>query len=114
MNLRPPKGSGFSKTGLEDPVGEALAHEILGEKFATHGRLVEKLEKALAALDAAPGDAPERPECVSAASQALYHLVVQRDLMRMHGTERFLTEMGVPMALRAAIVPPRPSRRWRR
>ena len=55
MSLRPPKVAGArglpsAARPADDPLGQTLDQEILAEKFATHGRLVEKLERLLVRL----------------------------------------------------------------
>lgn len=52
MSVRPPKALAPKDPLSEDPLAAALEHEVLAEKAATYGRLVQKLEKALAALRA--------------------------------------------------------------
>ena len=119
MSLRPPRLSSgkaplrtTAANPADDPLAATLEQEILAEKFGTYGRLVEKLEKALAALEEARDGTEAHRAAFAAASEALYHVVVQRDLLRLPATDRFLAEIGVPAALKARIVPPRIS--WRR
>lgn len=52
MSVRPPKTLGPKNALKPDPLAASLEHEVLAEKAATYGRLVQKLEKALAALRA--------------------------------------------------------------
>ena len=119
MSLRPPRlNSGrtplrtLAADPADDPLAATIDQEILAEKFGTYSRLVEKLEKALKALEAAEDGSEAHGRAFAAASEALYHVVVQRDLLRLPATDRFLAELGVPPALKARIVPPRIA--WRR
>ena len=114
---------------------------------ATYGRLMQALEKALAALrafdegdgagsqdfraqrgkrDRAPGESrparsregeartdvsasqgvsasEARDELVAAAGEALWHVVIQRDVMRLSGTKQFLKEMKLPPEVMLAM-----------
>lgn len=49
MTLQPPKALAPEK-GNDNPLNAALEHEILAEKAATYGRLLKRLEEALAEL----------------------------------------------------------------
>ncbi len=74
MSVRPPKA--FAPKSQATPFEEALDHEIRGEMAGTHGRLLQVLEKRLAALAAfdarTPDAAPaERDPLVAAAGEAL-------------------------------------------
>ena len=75
MFIRPPKALAPRDPLKQDPLSAALEHEVLAEKAATYGRLVQKLEKALAKLRE---DWSE--ETLNAAGQALWYVMVQRDL----------------------------------
>jgi len=120
MSLRPPRLSTgrtpprtvAASSPAGDPLAASLEQENLAEKLATHSRLVGKLERALAGLEAAEAGTGEHRRRLAAASEAVYHLVVQRDLLRLPDTDRFLAGLGVPAALRARVVPPRIA--WRR
>jgi hypothetical protein len=120
MSLRPPRlSSGKSPLRTlanpsDDPLAETLDQEILAEKFGTYSRLVDRLERAIAALGESEPGTQDHEARFAAASEALYHVVVQRDLLKLPATERFLAELGVPPALRARVLPPRMIRRRRR
>lgn len=79
----------------QDPLSAALEHEVLAEKAATYGRLVQKLEKALAKLRE---DWSE--ETLNAAGQALWYVMVQRDLCGFRRHDLFYKELNVPAAVR--------------
>lgn len=105
MSVRPPQS--FRKPDLVDPMSAALEHEVMGEKVATYSRLNEKLSKALRNLadfdeQSAQSETVEqrRQKLVDRAATALWHVVIQRDLMRLPGTDRYLCELGVPAELR--------------
>lgn len=110
MTVRPP--SSLAPKLLADPLEAALEHEIMAEKAATLGRLLARLEKALQALEACD-DADERPARVDEAGEALWHVVIQRDICGFTRTERFLRDMKVPkeVRLRMGIVRGKPGTR---
>lgn len=114
MPVRPP--SAYAPKSLADPLQAALEHEILSEKASTLGRLLRELEKRLADLrdyeqpavemsageDPAPPSAsdPIRRQKIEAAGNALWHVVIQRDLCGLRQTEKFLADMKVPKSVR--------------
>jgi len=106
MSVRAPQS--FRRGLPEDPIAAALDHEVMGEKVATYVRLNDALAKALRRLarhdeKAAAGEQTverNRDTLVDCAAKALWHVVVQRDLMRLPGTERYLRDMGVPREVR--------------
>ncbi len=140
MAVRPPASLKRPKLG-DNPLAAALDQEILAEMAATYGRLMQALEKALAALrafdegdgagsqdfraqrgkrDRAQGESPPtrsregeartdvsaseaRDELVAAAGEALWHVVIQRDVMRLSGTKQFLKEMKLPPEVMLAM-----------
>ena len=78
-------------------IESALEHEFRSEAAATHGRLLEKLNRTLAALaEADPEDDAATDARVRAAGEALWHLVVQRDVMGFRNTNALLKELDVP------------------
>ena len=147
MAVRPP--SQFKRPKLGDnPLAAALDQEILAEMAGTYGRLMRKLETALAALRAfdeagelkgekateqreasatarrpvgAPtrsregaaragvsaletdGQSDSRDDLVRKAGEALWHVVIQRDVMRLSGTKQFLQELEVPAEVLLAM-----------
>lgn len=103
MSVRPPKA--FAPKPQLTAFEEALDHEIRGEMAGTHGRLLQVLEKRLAVLAAfderTPDAVPaERDPIVAAAGEALWHIVVQRELMGLRRTKSFMDEYGVPAEVR--------------
>ena len=95
-----------------DPLSASLEHEILGEKIATLARLTERLDRALAELADSrqvPDDA-YRVRLTAIAGEALWHVVIQRELCGLTDTERFLRDRQVPRAvrLRMGIAPAKP------
>jgi len=95
MTLRPPKALAPKGALKQDPLTVVLEHEVLAEKAATYGRLVQQLEKALARLH---DDKSE--ETLNAAGQALWHVMVQRDLCGFRNHALFYKELKVPAAVR--------------
>ncbi|ADZ69658.1 DUF6665 family protein [Polymorphum gilvum] len=113
MSIRPPKQL---SDAAQDPLAAALQHEAMAEKAGTLARLTGKLEAALAALAetearlaAAGDDVPRlearREERLALAGEALWHVVIQRELcgLRRHGA--FLDHMGVPKPVRLRMGP---------
>ncbi len=105
--LRPPRI--HAGQHLQDPLTAALEHEILAEKAATLGRLNRRLDKALAALEnhdcAAPASADRQSSAhrdflLDAAGQALWHVVIHRDICGIPGTERLMKDFQVPQEVR--------------
>lgn len=112
MSVRPPKA--FAPKSQASPFEEALNHEIRGEMAGTHGRLLQVLEKRLAALakfDERTPDAAlvDRDLLVAAAGEALWHIVVQRELMGLRRPKSFMDEYGVPTEVRLRMgIRPKP------
>lgn len=100
--VRPPRAlrTEWSRAPLED----ALNQEVLAEKAGTLSRLLERLDRAMDALEAHQASGADEPEARAAlldeAAEALWHVVIQRDLMGLRANERFLRERGVPGAVR--------------
>lgn len=107
MAVRPPRS--LSQELPKDPISASLEHEILAEKAATHGRLLKQLEKTLAALNDPETDTSEESR-LDAAGEALWHIMVQRDLCGFRNTEAFLRELKIPAAVRLRMGVTRPSR----
>jgi hypothetical protein len=116
MPIRPPRAFAKPET---DPVSAALEHEVLAEKAATYARLMKRLEETLQALAALDGiaqftpdanqsrphaaqahEARERERLLDAAGEALWHVVVQRDLCGFRHTDAFMRQLRVPKAVR--------------
>ncbi len=104
MTVRPPNL--LRRKPPPEPLAEPLEQEILAEKAATYGRLVKRLEKALAALSEAgrpeegEGGRDERDRLLEAAGEALWYVMIQRDLCGFSNSEWFMREMKVPRAVR--------------
>ena len=93
MGVQPPK---LLWRPPPKPAVDVLGEEILAEKAATLGRLSHRLETALAALARAPGD----EELLDRAGEALWHLVIQRELCGFRNTDAMLRDLQVPKAVR--------------
>lgn len=99
MAVRPPRM--LAPQRPTSPVEEMIDHEVRSEKAGTLGRLGERLRERLArleAFDAAEGekDPERRRELVDAAAETLWHVAIQRELMGLPRTDRFLKEVGAP------------------
>lgn len=96
MPVRPPRALWSARSAAAaDPLSATLEQEILTEKRETYLRLMHRLERALARLEA--DGAPEHRD---AAAEALWHVVVQRDIIGLRTPERFYGDLGVPRAVR--------------
>ena len=117
MSVRPPRrvpdawGSGNI---------DVLNYEVAQEQAATLGRLGGRLKLALEALarfdaDAASGDArpDEREALLSAAGEALWYYVVQREVLGLGASEEVMRELRVPREVRLRMGLPRRSDRPR-
>ncbi|POF29744.1 DUF6665 family protein [Roseibium marinum] len=109
MAVRPPQV--FSRNTEKDPLSAALEQEILGEKASTLSRLTGKLEKALSDLktaDGTPGLLPgERERLVALAGEALWHVIIQRELCGLRQHRAFNDFLGVPKEVRLRMGPAR-------
>lgn len=111
MFVRPPQILAPKKQA--DPLSEALEQEILSEKIGTLSRLNKKLEAALAHLAAEEAKGPQACAHTHAllqaqAGEALWHVIIQREIAGLTGLKGFLDKMGVPREVRlnAGPVPP--------
>jgi hypothetical protein len=94
MTVRPPKALAPDQES-DNPLDDALQQEIMAEKAATYSRLVKQLRDALDAL------AQENSEdTLNAAGQALWHVIVHRDICGLRRHDLFCKELGVPDAVR--------------
>ncbi|WP_150493965.1 DUF6665 family protein [Roseibium aquae] len=115
MSVRPPKST---NTFSADPLASVLDQEILEQKVSTLTRLNKKLETALTRLraynPADPGDPQDETYDIllQEAGEAVWHVMIQRELCGFRTHTAFFDEMGVPKAvrLRAGLVtrPPKP------
>lgn len=106
MSVRPPQA--LSPKRQTTPFEEAINQEVRGEMAGTHGRLLRVLERRLAALadfDAGTTteDPADRSALVAAAGEALWHIVVQRELMGLRGTKAFMDAYRVPAEVRLSM-----------
>jgi hypothetical protein len=83
---------------------DLLEYELIQEKAATLSRLGKRLQQALAALAQhdreAGGDAERRNELVSAAGEALWYYVIQREVCGLRDSEAVMRQLGVPREVR--------------
>lgn len=91
-SLRMPQ-SLTNRLGVE--TGEAvLRYELLQEQAAALGRLGAKMEAALAALEAAQGDA--RPAALKAAADAVWCFLVQREVSGLRDRAAIVAHHRIP------------------
>ncbi|GAB4231515.1 MAG: hypothetical protein Kow0032_13790 [Methyloligellaceae bacterium] len=95
MSIRPPRILAPKDALKEDPLSAALEHEVLAEKAATYSRLLDKLQKALARLER-----EESEEALAAAGEALWYVMIQRDLCGFRRHDAFYREYRIPAAVR--------------
>jgi len=108
VSLRPPKPS---SPDLTDPLSAALEQEVLNEKVSTLSRLNKKLEAAISRLKShsaessgqASGD--EYDQLLGEAGEAVWHVMIQRELCGFSKHTAFFDEMGVPKAVRLRAGP---------
>ncbi len=102
MSVRPPKAL-WRPSAPVDPLTASLDHEVRAEKAGTLGRLMQRLDKklaAVAALDDRPDCADDdRQRVLDEAGEALWHVVIQRELCGFGRTAQFLKDMRVPRAV---------------
>ncbi|NVK35274.1 MAG: hypothetical protein HWE23_12385 [Rhodobacteraceae bacterium] len=109
MSVRPPKA--FSQQAQDDPIAAALDQEILEEKVGTLTRLNKKLEKSLEAYaaktecDEALRDKDLCMKLKAEAAEALWHVMIQRELCGMRSHQAFLNHMNVPREVRLIAGP---------
>ena len=101
MSLRPP--GQYSNPGkVSDSIG-LLDQEILAEKAAALGRAGERVELALAELNAHEGDADERTRLLKAAAEAVYAYFIQRELCGMRRHQGVIREYQIPNQVLARL-----------
>lgn len=89
--MRPPEGPLFRLAARNV---ENVQAEIAQEKAASLGRMASRLMEALKRLE--EGSPAERPERLSAAGEALWYYVVQREACGLRDVETVLREYRVP------------------
>jgi hypothetical protein len=93
MALRPPRDLRLENGAT------VLDYELLGEKAATLGRLGERAATAvgrLAAFDAEEGEGDGRRALVDAASEAVWHFFIQRELCGFRDHRAVTAELAIP------------------
>ncbi len=110
--VRPP--SFFSNPEPKDPLAAALEQEVMSEKAGTLARLMRVLEQKMARLDGyerrvAAGERAEdgerRRRLVAEAGEALWHVVIQRELCGLRRHDGLMRELAIPAAVRLAMGP---------
>jgi len=104
--MRAPKGP---LARISERNVESVQVEIAQEKAASLARVATRLLDAIARLeehDAAPASAPEeRAALVSAAGEALWYYVVQREACGLRGMDGVLRDFRVPREVHLRMGP---------
>lgn len=88
----------------------ALTSELMAERARTLGRAGERLERAVAALEAHAGDAIARHDALWEAADAAFCYVVQREVMGMRDSASALSFYRVPHEVQRLMGARRPAR----
>lgn len=72
----------------------AIMAEVDAEKAASLGRVGQKVERAIAALQAAGTE--DRPARLAEARDAVWSLIVQREVMGQHDHRAVIAHYGIP------------------
>jgi len=106
MAVRPPQ---FTKPADKDPLAAALEQEVFSEMASTLSRLTTKLQTALEQLSEAENDPDASDEHrltrLAEAGEALWHVIIQRELCGLRRHKEFNDHMGVPKAVRLSMGP---------
>ncbi len=103
MSVRPPRQ--FSND-VTDPLTAALDYEILQEKAGTLARLGRTLEAALANLrtfEAEAGNPTIHQKLKREAAQALWYVVIQREICGLPTNRGFFDQYEIPAEIRALM-----------
>jgi hypothetical protein len=101
MSLRPP--SQFSGGHAGDILLDALNTEVAAEKASALGHAGERAAKALARLQAAGDDHPDRPALLKSAADAVYAFFIQRELCGMRRHDAIIRDLSIPRAVLARL-----------
>jgi len=77
---------------------DAVAAELIGEKAATLGRSAARMETALARL-AAPQADDDREDLLKAASMAVWHFFIQREVCGLRDHRAVIADYAIPKAV---------------
>ncbi|MCV0426732.1 MAG: hypothetical protein K5905_14815 [Roseibium sp.] len=106
MFVRPPQQT---KPADKDPLTAALEQEVLNEKASTLFRLTKKLENALSSLEESKTDfnlsEDEKLNRLAQAGEALWHVIIQRELCGLRQHKAFNDHLKVPTAVRLRMGP---------
>lgn len=84
-----------------DTAEAALRHEIVEEQAAALGRMGRKAEAALATLKAHEGEG--RAEVLSAAADAVWCFLVQREVMGLRDRAAVVAQYDIPREVMARL-----------
>ena len=88
---------------LKPETGQAALHyELLEEQAQSLGRAGRKVEAALAALNAHPGE-EGRAELLKAAADAVWGFLVQREVMGLRDRAAVVAQYGIPREVLARL-----------
>ena len=97
------------KRADKDPLAAALEQEVLNEKASTLFRLTKKLEIALSSLEECNTDPnltdEEKRNRFAQAGEALWHVIIQRELCGLRQHKAFNDHLNVPKAVRLRMGP---------
>ena len=99
MSLRPPSrysGSALPGAGAGEGLFAPLDHEIAAEKASALGRAGEKVERTLGRLRQCESGAPERPQRLKEAVQAVYAYFIQRELCGLRRHNDAIRDYAIP------------------
>jgi hypothetical protein len=91
------------QTLSSDAAFDQIQHEVLGEKAAALGRAGKLVEERMAVLASAPAKGAARVEAVQQAADAVYALIIQRELCGLRNQDDALQLYGVTPEVTARI-----------
>ena len=77
----------------------AINGEIVGEKAAALGRSARQMERALKTLKSTGDSGSDQGEALRAASEAVYHFFIQRELCGFANHDEPIERYGIPNAV---------------
>jgi len=101
MFVRPPRH--LSHASSAETGFDILGHELEAEQASSLGHVGRKVETALAALREFEGDAAAREELLFIAADAVYALLVQREVMGLRNTAQVVRDYCIPSDVLARL-----------
>jgi len=87
----------------QDALLDPLGLEIMGEKASSLGRAGEKVERAIAALEAHAGDPENRRRLVAQAADAVHAYFIQRELCGFRRHHDVIADYRIPRDVLARL-----------